>query len=262
MENTFKCHSRFGLGLAFLLLAGSVFVSTPLVAETRGVQRSEPSETEVSEAEKRKQARAVAQMQRMILRVAYRFKDGGGYEWRDTGTPIDLKHQGEYVLKRSVKGTYCCGYTLAVGLVAAERLGLIDDVPIEKIRRFQKLWYGSLPDDQQYLMSYAMEDLGIGGAVTMDEIRPGDFLQYWRSNKSGHSVVFLDWVIDPDMPKGADPVEHRIGFKYRSSQKSTDGIGDTWELFDGEETTIDGKTRKGKVLREKFFPAQFFVKPE
>ena len=57
--------------------------------------------------------------------------------------------------------------------------------------------------------------------MSADDAQPGDFLQFWRT-KSGHSVVFLDWI---------DRDGKRVGFKYRSSQGSTKGIGDHAEYF-------------------------------
>jgi hypothetical protein len=74
----------------------------------------------------------------------------------------------------------------------------------------------------------AAATLGIGTRIEPNKARAGDFLQFWRTNKSGHSVVFLEWIADDGK---------RIGFKYRSSQGSTDGIGDRVEYFEG----VDGK---------------------
>src|SRR5262245_50765509 len=68
----------------------------------------------------------------------------------------------------------------------------------------------------------AVEKLGIGKQIEFKNARRGDFLQLWRTTKSGHSVVFLEWV-----KVGGSP----IGVKYRSSQPATKGIGDNIEYF-------------------------------
>ena len=42
-------------------------------------------------------------------------------------------------------------------------------------------------------------------------------MQYWRNNKSGHSVIFIDWIKNQ---------EGKITqLKYWSTQKKTKGIG-------------------------------------
>ena len=87
-------------------------------------------------------------------------------------------------------------------------------------------------DSGETQCAYALEKLGIGKPVAIKDAKPGDFLQLWRTNKSGHSVVFLDWITDAGRP---------IGVKYRSTQTSTNGIGDRTEYFTG----IPGK--KGSV---------------
>jgi hypothetical protein len=92
------------------------------------------------------------------------------------------------------------------------------------VRGFQKDWYGATKDSGETQCVYALGKLGIGKQVTEKEAKPGDFLQLWRTNKSGHSVVFLDWVTDSGRP---------IGVKYRSTQTSTKGIGDRVEYFTG-----------------------------
>ena len=66
-------------------------------------------------------------------------------------------------------------------------------------------------------------------------------MQIWRTNKSGHSVVFVDWVREGDQI---------VGIKYRSSQKSTDGIGDRVEYF------ADAAGKGGKVDRKRTYVAR------
>jgi hypothetical protein len=106
---------------------------------------------------------------------------------------------------------------------AAER-GVLQNKTEQQIREFQKEWYGATKDSGETQCAYAIEKLGIGKAVAIKDAQPGDFLQLWRTNKSGHSVVFLDWVTEAGQP---------IGVKYRSTQTSTNGIGDRAEYFAG-----------------------------
>jgi hypothetical protein len=175
-----------------------------------------------------------------VLKAAYSLKDGGGYEWRDTGVPEPIVHQGVTILARSEKGTYCCGLTFAVAMKVGQAAGIFNDKSAQQIKRFQREWYGSVAETAEKQMSAAMENLGVGGAVESEDAQPGDFLQFWRTNKSGHSVIFLEWVKEQDQ---------KVGFKYRSSQKSTNGIGDHTEYFD--------RHRQGKVDPKRMYFARF-----
>ena len=82
---------------------------------------------------------------------------------------------------------------------------------------------------------FALEKRGIGKPVAINDRKLGDFLQLWRTNKSGLSVVFVDWVTD---------ARRTIGVKYRSTQTSTKGIGDRTEYFGdvpGKKGLVDPK---------------------
>ena len=160
-----------------------------------------------------------------VLEIAYAYRDGGGYDsaWKGTGVPEDVKFQKTLILKEG-NGSYCCGYTLAVVMKAAERRGLLEGKSPQQLRKFQKQWYGATEESRETLCALAVETLGIGKAIQPDEARPGDFLQFWRANGSGHSVVFLKWITHSGK---------RVGFRYRSSQGSTNGIGDRTEFFAG-----------------------------
>jgi hypothetical protein len=176
--------------------------------------------------------------------VARTFPDGGGYEWKGGGVPEDVLFDGKTLLAKS-KATYCSGFTFAVAMKAATERGLLKNKTIEQVRGFQKDWYGATKESGETQCAYALEKLGIGKQVAIKDAKPGDFLQLWRTNKSGHSVVFLDWVTDGGRP---------IGLKYRSTQTSTKGIGDRTEYFTG----IPGK--KGAVDPRRLYFARLEVK--
>jgi hypothetical protein len=118
---------------------------------------------------------------------------------------------------------------------AASRRGLQRDKSVKQVRAFQKQWYGATEESREIQCALAVQTLGIGKPVEPEQARPGDFLQFWRTNKSGHSVVFLQWVQESGQP---------VGFKYRSSQRATDGIGDRVEYFAGvagKDSAVDPK---------------------
>jgi hypothetical protein len=171
-----------------------------------------------------------------IVRAAKSFQNGGHYSVAGSGTPEEIRFQNERILGKGTNGTYCSGFTFSVVMRAAEQRGLLADKSVEQIRRFQKEWYGVTGDTNKQA-GPAMQNLGIGKSISADQAQPGDFVQLWRS-KSGHSAVFLGWVEEDGK---------RIGFKYRSSQKSTDGISDNVEYFS------DALGKKGGVVRERTY---------
>ena len=180
---------------------------------------------------------------RAVLEIARSFKDGGGYVWESgSGAPRAIEFAGETIVKKQDQGTYCSGFTFTVAMQAATERGLLKGKSVDAVRQFQKEWYGVPKDAQETQCALAVERLGVGRRVKdLDAARPGDFVQIWRTNKSGHSVVLVDWVRE-----GGEI----IGIKYRSSQKSTDGIGDRVEYF------ADVKGREGKVDRSRTYVAR------
>jgi hypothetical protein len=173
-----------------------------------------------------------------IVKIAQAYSDGGGYEWKGTGVPEEIRFEGHQILAKG-KSTYCSGFTFAVVMKAAAERGLLKGKSADDVRAFQKEWYGATKASAETQCAYAIEKFGLGTSVKAEDARSGDFLQLWRANKSGHSVVFLDWVTE----RG-----RRIGVKYRSSQKLTNGIGDRVEYFEG--------VKRGSVDRKRMYFAR------
>ncbi|QDV74945.1 hypothetical protein Spa11_31540 [Botrimarina mediterranea] len=174
-----------------------------------------------------------------VIDVARSFPDGGGYNWTAGATgvkePVDFK--GARLLEATEGGSFCCGYTFAVAMRVAEERSLLKDKSVEDARKFLKDWYGA-PGGDKTLVVLAVENLGIGEAVPFEDAQTGDFVQLWREGGSGHSVIFLKWIEEDGQ---------RVGFRYRSSQKLTDGIGDRTEYFS------DAPGLNGRVLREETY---------
>jgi hypothetical protein len=170
------------------------------------------------------------------IRIAKSFKNGGHYNLAGSGAPQEINFKGDRILPAGTGGTYCSGFTFAVVMRAAEERGLLKNKTPAQIRVFQKEWYGVTGDTNKQA-GPAMQNLGIGKLIPANEARPGDFVQLWR-RKSGHSAIFLGWIEEGGK---------KIGFKYRSSQKSTDGISDYVEYF----SDVSGK--KGGVVRERTY---------
>jgi hypothetical protein len=174
------------------------------------------------------------------LDVARALADRGGYVWKDgSGSPVEIVHRGEVILPKQARGTYCCGYTFAVAMRTAEARGLLADKSADEVRKCQKEWFGATPDSAERQCALAMQRLGIGKPVkSIAAARPGDFVQLWRTDKSGHSVVLVELVREG---------ERVVGLRYRSSQKSTDGVGERDEFF----SDVEG--RQGRVDRRRTY---------
>ena len=223
--------------------AGILFIALVLVAVTAataapaGKPTTRPSPPP---------AAAAGTPNEIVLAAARSFRDGGGYntKWAGSGTPEEVRFEGERVLGKGTDGTYCCGFTFAVAMRAGGQMKRFEGKTIEQIRRFQKEWYGAVdePDIREKQCAVAVEHLGVGRQVSADEALPGDFMQIWRTPKGGHSVIFLGWI---------EKEGKRIGFKYRSSQGTTKGIGDTEEYFS------DSGIEKARVLRDRIYFGRF-----
>ena len=168
-----------------------------------------------------------------IMSVANKFS-GGGYQWGGvSGVCIPLYHNGKLIRSYDEGGpSHCCGYTLSVAFIAATNRGLFDGKSESEVSKFSSNW-NSAGGANGKLCVEALENLGIGKEVLLENAQEGDFCQIWRTNGSGHSVIFLSHIYEGD---------DIIGFNYRSSQKSTDGIGDSSEYF--------SDSGKGKVNKD------------
>ena len=178
----------------------------------------------------------------VVGKVVEQMPRGGGYVWKSTGVPHTIRHDGQVILeKTSADGTYCSGVTFTVVMETARRLDLLRDVPADRVKQFQRHWYGTDADSAETQCVYALQQLGIGEPVSPDHAQPGDFVQFWRG-KSGHSVIFLDWVRDEQ--------GQRRGIRYWSSQKATDGMGIHEEAFRG---TRDADGKDGQVDPDRLY---------
>lgn len=158
-----------------------------------------------------------------VLALIATYPDGafGGYAWparRGTsGTTRDLRLGGE-VIASGGEGNHCVGVTLEVFWRALEQCpgGPAGAMSAARARAFKRVWY--VPVDRGEGAAAAIPAFGLGERITsLDDARPGDFLQAWRADGLGHSVVFLGWQRD-----AAGAI---VGVDYWSSQPWTDGIG-------------------------------------
>ena len=162
-----------------------------------------------------------------VMEIANSY-EGGGYKWSGSGVPKSLYFKDTKILSKSLEGTLCSGYTFMVAFDVMTNNQLLDNFDLSKVKWLQRSWYGSTEESAESQCLFALKKLEIGTEVKHVDAAVGDFVQFWRHNKSGHSVIFLDWVRDRN--------DKITAIKYRSTQRKTDGIGDR------AESVGDGKT--------------------
>lgn len=146
------------------------------------------------------------------------------------GVTQDMWYQGRVVAKAYPDGSrcsYCCGFTFEVFIRAMklrnEQAGLpIDDfngMDFYDLFNLLQLWYieGQGDSPQRGIVAY-----GLGEAITdLEQAQPGDFCDFSRNNRTGHSVIFLGWE--------RDDTDKIIGMRYFSSNSG--GVGALTEYF-------------------------------
>jgi hypothetical protein len=147
--------------------------------------------------------------------------------WR--GNARTLRYEESVVAEGDPEGRcHCCGLTFEVFLQAWQRWAKetgrperILDLDVEGVRRLQTQWFGS-PQDRSCLHT-AIVGNGLGRRIErLDDARPGDFVQLWRTNGTGHSAVFLEAVREDG---------RIVGLRYWSTQGSTNGVARHVERF-------------------------------
>lgn len=165
---------------------------------------------------------------RAILEAAFSFGMGGGYDskWGGSGVPELIEHKGTRILSKASNGTYCCGFTFAVGAKVLAESKALGRKSAADMKAFQQAWYGATKASSERQCAFAVEKFQLGKEVKAKDAQAGDFVQLWRKTKkpSGHSVLFLSWI---------ELEGKRIGIHYLSSQGSTNGIGFGTEFFHG-----------------------------
>lgn len=173
----------------------------------------------------------------------------GSYKWSGTtGMPIDIFLIGDTpTFKKTPDGsTYCTGYTFATFFVTAMNRGLLDDFTNEDIKKIHQIWNQGDSSKKPKLNVDALTKVintnvkPLGEEVSLEDAQAGDFVQIWRSSGSGHSVIFVDRVIQNGKI---------VGIKYYSSNAGVNqntgrsGAGEAIEKF----TEYGGKVLKNNT---------------
>jgi len=132
--------------------------------------------------------------------------------------------------KFSIPCTFCCGVTLEVFFkVFLKHTKFAQYASIDSMLALKRDWFcekhaNHTPGDETFKQGCmnALISRGLGIKInSIYEARKGDFIQFWRTNGTGHSVIFLGLCDDNER------------FEYWSSQRSTNGIGVNRETISG-----------------------------
>lgn len=156
------------------------------------------------------------------------------------GVTQNLFYQGRIVARAHPNGTrcsYCCGLTFEILYRAMKLRNMQKGIDPDNFNNMSfydlfnllQLWYIEGEDDSP---QKGIEFYGLGKKITnWDEAKSGDFCDFSRNNSSGHSVIFIRWVKNP---------EGKItGLEYFSSNSR--GVGYLTEYF---------SDTGGKILRD------------
>ncbi len=158
-----------------------------------------------------------------ILRLVreYDFGAANPYRWAPgmhvDGTTRDLSYGGVPLARASADGAiHCSGITFEVWLRALLRAGVPTDLSADALLQLKEHWYVRGGDERG--LARGLLDLRLGlSQHTLDAMRPGDLIQFWRNSGKGHSAVVI---------------EHRLnraggvrGLAVWSAQGISEGIG-------------------------------------
>ena len=170
------------------------------------------------------------------------------------GVTRTLAYQGKTLLKAHPSGnkaSHCVGITFEVFFRAMQernrQLGIpVDDfngMNWDELFDFVLNWYVASGSKKTNNIVLAVEKYGIGRAINrLEDVQPGDFIDFNRENGTGHTVIFINWI------KNAGG--NIIGLRYWSSQGSTGGISYNEEYFN---VVDQNGTRYGSVKKDELY---------
>lgn len=144
------------------------------------------------------------------------------YLWKEgfDGVTRNLVSAGVTIAKTNQKKeTYCCGLSFEVWFRAMQKAGAVMPSPMD-LKEIKRDWFVARPGNRMGPVD-ALVPRGLGIRIFPDalvigqEPQAGDFMQIWRKNGSGHSVINIQ-------------LQKKI-LKYWSTQPITKGIGNRSE---------------------------------
>lgn len=162
----------------------------------------------------------LAQMASYPMDGSYRYHWPKKGSWE--GTTQTLVYGGKKLCSGDpLKRSYCCGLTFEVYVTSLLKAagGEVPGLSGAELHELRLRFFGdSKVGERRRLAAFGLESLGLGRQLEdLEDARPGDFVQFWRHSKSGHSAIFVNWT--------RNRAGKITGLVYWSSQSSTQGIG-------------------------------------
>lgn len=169
------------------------------------------------------------------------------------GVTENITYQGSLIAKANPDGSkssHCVGLTYEVFFKAMEERNKVagispnnfNNMTINNMKDFMLTWYNAkgTPKSAGDQLAGAIVKYGLGSQIKiLEDAKAGDFIDFSRT-KSGHTAVFINWLKDD---KG-----NIVGFKYWSTQESTNGIDYKEEYFsDNLQGTFKGTVNRNQL---------------
>lgn len=150
------------------------------------------------------------------------------YRWQGgDGVTQTLRYLGEVIVENTETDpntAFCCGLTYQVFMKGMQEYNqkhsyeTIFGLTKNEMKDFFRLWYVSRHGDGYWYGSSDALWMYDGGypITSVDDVKKGDFVQIWRRNGTGHSVIFDSWQFDE--------ADRPVKMRYWSTQRATDGI--------------------------------------
>jgi hypothetical protein len=124
--------------------------------------------------------------------------------------------------------------------------GDFNRMTFEELYDFMLIWYAAGGNKQVNNIVIAVEKYGLGkGIDRFEDARAGDFMDISRTNGTGHTIIFQNWIRNGD--------GQITGIRYWSSQES--GVGYNVEYFD---TSGQGIVCSNQVYIARVLPVRQF----
>ena len=223
----------------------SVEVNSSVSEATKTDNSADTAFAPVNKAVSKVDVHAIAnksELNNYVLKVIPSY-DGGRYPYllnndydHYNGVTENIIYQGSPIAKANPNGSkssHCVGLTYEVFFKAMKErnkeAGISPDnfnnMTLNNMRDFMLTWYDAVgtPKSKGDQLAGAIVKYGLGNQITrLEDAKAGDFIDFSRT-KSGHTAVFINWLRDD---KG-----NIVGFKFWSTQESTNGIAYKQEYF-------------------------------
>lgn len=171
---------------------------------------------------------------------------GGGYDINKSYTH-DLDYGGVGTIKASAPPATMCvaaiveiiTYALKIYARDTGDASVFQSIPLSTWTRGTPLSLKAnifmFADTGSRGTGHTLAEFGLGQEMRFGDLQPGDFLNFNRTNKSGHAVVFLGYL-RRDLSVSADATADVVGFRYFSAQgkgKADAGFAYRDAFFDG-----------------------------